>query len=66
MDKLIAEAPRIFIPGFTELLPMIAFAVIALALIGVVLIVIVRHLLRRGSPDRGVDENPRSELYSNH
>lgn len=66
MDKLMAEAPRVFTPGVADILPMIAVIVIAIALVGVVLFTIVRHLSRKGSSEQVRNVAPRSESYRNH
>lgn len=66
MDKLIAEAPRLFTPGAAEAFSIIAFAIIAIALIGVVLFAIVRRLSRKGSSEQAKHATSRSESYSNH
>lgn len=66
MDKLIAEAPRLFTPGAADALPIIAFAVIAIALVGVVLFAIVRHLSRKGSSEQAKHMPSHSESYNNH
>lgn len=66
MDKLMAEAPRVFTPGVADILPMIAVIVIAIALVGVVLFAIVRHLSRKGSSEQAKHVTSHSESYSNH